>query len=76
MKVKPSLAALSISLCPAYSGKGGLHVEDGVGNDLGVDSDLVGSLGQGPDDGVSSPEAGISSARDRARGRPTPWSSS
>jgi hypothetical protein len=34
-----------------------LHVKDTVGDDFGVDRDLVGSLGQGPDDGVSGPEA-------------------
>lgn len=34
----------------------GGDVKDTVGDDLGVDRDLVGSLGQSPDDGVSGPE--------------------
>lgn len=35
-----------------------LHVKNTVSDDLGVDRDLVGSLGQSPDDGVSGPKTG------------------
>ena len=38
--------------------KSGLHVKDAVSDDLGVDRDLVGSLGQSPNDGVSGPKTG------------------
>jgi hypothetical protein len=62
IKVKPSLAALLISLAPKLK-KMSLHVKDTVGDDLGVDRDLVGSLGQGPDDGVSGPKADISTGQ-------------
>lgn len=31
------------------------HIEDTVGDDLSVDSDLVDTLGQGPDNGVGGP---------------------
>ena len=33
-----------------------LHVKNTVSDDLGVDRDLVGSLGQSPNDGVSGPK--------------------
>ena len=33
-----------------------LHVKNTVSDDLGVDRDLVGSLGQSPDDGVCGPK--------------------
>ena len=35
-----------------------LHVKHTVSDDLGVDRDLVGSLGQSPNDGVSGPKTG------------------
>lgn len=59
MKVKPILAALDVSGCRDAK-RGGLHIKNTVSDDLGVDSDLVGTLGQSPDNGVSGPEADIS----------------
>lgn len=35
-----------------------LHIEDTVGDDLGVDGNLVDALGQGPDNRVGSPQTG------------------
>jgi hypothetical protein len=35
-----------------------LHVKNSVSDDLGVDRDLVGSLGQSPNDGVCGPKTG------------------
>jgi len=66
MKVKPSLAALHVSI---GLGQGAgqeskvkerdLHVEDTVSDDLGVDRNDVGSLGQSPNNRVSGPETYI-----------------
>lgn len=36
------------------------HIKDTVSDDLGVDRDLIGSLGKSPDDGVSGPKTDIS----------------
>ena len=64
MKVNPSLAALYVSIGLGHGAdqeskvKGrDLHVKDTVSDDLGVDRDDVGSLGQSPNNGVSGPEA-------------------
>jgi hypothetical protein len=45
-------------MCIMRSRGSHLHVKNTVGNDLGVDRDLVGSLGQSPNDGVCGPKTG------------------
>jgi hypothetical protein len=43
-------------MCIMESGGSHLHVKNTVSDDLGVDRDLVGSLGQSPNDGVCGPK--------------------
>ena len=67
MKVKPSLAALHVSIGLGHGAdfqesklkERDLHVEDTVSDDLGVDRNDVGSLGQSPNNRVSGPETYI-----------------
>jgi len=57
--VKATLAALEISCRVSWgSRESHLHVKNTVSDDLGVDRDLVGSLGQSPNDGVCGPKTG------------------
>jgi hypothetical protein len=62
-KGESDLGGTASQLGHLRSGMTSLHVEDTVGDDLGVDRDLVGSLGQGPDDGVSGPKAVMSTGQ-------------
>ena len=43
-------------MCIMGLGESHLHVKNTVSDDLGVDRDLVGSLGQSPNDGVCGPK--------------------
>lgn len=61
--MKPILAELCKTVQPCLSAKylikssNNLHVKNGVGDDLGVKRDLVGTLGEAEDDGVGGPKA-------------------
>jgi hypothetical protein len=60
--VKATLARLENQLmCIMGSKKSHLHVKNTISDDLGVDGDLVGSLGQSPNDGVCGPKTGCQS---------------